>query len=72
MEKRYTFWHNVEETWKASFVADSLEHAQELLEMVENGDMNLVDLPKYDEKNKGLDLNIDTDSLEFVGEFEEN
>lgn len=71
MEKVYTFWHNVEEAWKASFVADSLEHAQELLEMVENGDMNLSDLPKYTEKNKGLDLNIDTDSLEFIGEFEE-
>ena len=71
MEKVYTFWHNVEEAWKASFVADSLEHAQELLEMVENGDMNLVDLPKYTEKNKGLDLNIDIDSLEFIGEFEE-
>ena len=72
MEKVYTFWHNVEEAWKASFVADSLEHAQELLEMVENGDMNLVDLPKYWEKNKGLDLQIDTNSLEFEGEFEED
>jgi hypothetical protein len=72
MEKRYTFWFNVEEAWKASFVADSLEHATELLEMVENGDMNTDELPKYWEKNKGLESVIDTNSLEFEGEFEED
>ena len=71
MAKRYEFWHNVEETWKASFVADSLEQAQELLEQAENGDINLVDLPGYWEKNKGLSLEIDLNSLEFVREEEE-
>jgi response regulator of citrate/malate metabolism len=60
----YTFWHNVEESWKSSFTADNMEHAQQLLEAVENGDMDLADLPNYFEKNKGLDLTIDTDSLE--------
>jgi hypothetical protein len=61
---KYTFYHNVEETWKASFTADSMEHAIELLEAADNGDINLSDLPDYDEKNKGLDLNVDIDSLE--------
>jgi hypothetical protein len=71
MTKRYEFWHNVEEAWKASFTADSLEQAQELLEQAENGDINLVDLPGYWEKNKGLSLEIDMNSLEFVREEEE-
>ena len=61
---KYTFWHNVEETWKASFTADSMEHAEQLLEAAQDGDMNLSDLPDYDERNKGLDLNIDIASLE--------
>lgn len=61
---KYTFWHNIEEAWKSGFEADSLEHAQELLEAVENGDMNLSDLPDYWERNKGIDLAIDTASLE--------
>jgi hypothetical protein len=34
------------------------------LEAAEDGDMNLSDLPDYDESNKGLDLNIDIASLE--------
>lgn len=61
---KYTFWHNVEEAWKSGFEADSLEHAQQLLEMVEEGEMDLADLPEYWEKNKGIDLAIDTNSLE--------
>lgn len=60
----YTFWHNVEEAWKAGFTADSVEHAQQLLEAVENGEMELTDLPDYWEKNKGIETLIDTSSLE--------
>jgi hypothetical protein len=61
---KYTFWHNVEEAWKAGFTADSVEHAQQLLEMVEDGEMDMADLPDYWERNKGLDMVIDTASLE--------
>ncbi len=60
----YSFWHNVEESWKSSFTADSMEHARELLQAVQDGDMELVDLPDYFEKNKGIELSIDIESLE--------
>ena len=70
MAKHYQFWYNVEEAWKASFTANSLEEAEALLEQVENGDINLDELPNYYERNKGLDTSIDTASLEFLGEFD--
>ena len=72
MAKRYEFWYNVEEAWKASFVADSLEHAEQLLAKAEE-EGNFPDvLPAFWEKNKGLDTVIDMNSLEFAGEFDEN
>jgi hypothetical protein len=72
MAKRYEFWYNVEEAWKASFVADSLEHAKQLLAKAEE-EGNFPDvLPAFWEKNKSLDTVIDMNSLEFAGEFDEN
>ena len=61
---KYMFSHYVTEAWTASFDADSLEHAEELLEQANNGDINLSELPNYQEKNKGLDLEVDLNSLE--------
>lgn len=72
MTKRYEFWYNIEETWKASFIADSLEHAQELLDAaLEEDELSEETLPGYWEKNKGLSRDVDIMGLEFVGEFEE-
>jgi hypothetical protein len=70
MAKHYQFWYNVEEAWRASFTADSLEEAKALLEQVEAGDLSLDELPNYYERNKGLDTTIDMPSLEFLGDFD--
>lgn len=67
MKQRYIFWYNVEEAWKASFLADSDEHAEELLEQMQNGEIEFSDLPGYWEKNKGIETDIDVNSIEFVG-----
>lgn len=73
MAKRYEFWFSVEETWKASFVADSLEHAQQLLADAEEEGGGFAEiLPNYWENNKGIELSVDTNSLEFAGEFDED
>lgn len=69
-KQRYTFWYNVEEAWKASFLADSEEHAEELLEQIESGELELTDLEGYWEKNKGIETVIDTTSIDFVGDEE--
>jgi hypothetical protein len=67
MTKRFEFWYNVEETWKASFVADSLEHAKQLLDAaMELGDVSEDTLPGFWSKNKGLDVDYDKNSLEEV------
>lgn len=66
-KKTFTFWYNVEEAWKASFEADSLEHAKELLAAaVEDGDVSEDTLPGFWSKNKGLDVSYDEDSLEEI------
>ena len=65
-KQRFEFWYNTEEAWKASFVADSLEEAEQLLEQLENGDIDITDLEGYWEKNKGIEFAVDTNSLEYV------
>ena len=67
MSKRFEFWYDVTETWKASFEADSLEHAKELLDAaMELGDVSEDTLPGFISKNKGLDAAYDEQSLEEV------
>lgn len=70
-KQRYTFWFNVEEAWKASFLADSLEEAEQLLADAEEEGGGFAEiLPGYWEKNKGIELSVDTNSLEYVGDEE--
>lgn len=72
MAKVYSFWYKVEEHWVASFEADSLEHAEQLLkDAIEDGNVSEDTLPEFASKNKGLDVFYDEDSLEFYGEFED-
>lgn len=72
-KQRYTFWFNVEEAWKASFLADSLEDAEEMLEELQADDYESFEAffgDGYWDKNKGIDVSIDTNSLEYVGDEE--
>lgn len=66
-KKTFIFWYNIEEAWKASFEADSLEHAKELLDAaIDCGDISEDTLPAFWSKNKGIDVSYDEFSLEEV------
>lgn len=66
-KKTFTFWYNIEEAWKASFEADNLGHARELLDAaIDCGDVSEDTLPGFFSKNKGLDVSYDEFSLEEV------
>ena len=55
---RYTVMVH-EEYWnKWGFDADSLEHAKQLIEQVEEGDITLEDLPNFYDKNYSIDTTI--------------
>lgn len=56
----------VREEWVAWYEADSLEEAQAHLDKALDEDINLNELPKYEEKNKGIYVDIDPNSLEEV------
>jgi hypothetical protein len=43
---------------KWGFDADSLEHAKQLIEQVENGDLSFEELPEPYEKNYSIDTTI--------------
>ena len=61
---KFTFNYAVVEDWTAEFEADDLEQAQELFEQAVAEDINLPDLPNYQERNRGLYTDIDIHSLE--------
>lgn len=62
----FTFWYSESATYRAFFKADSLEEATELLRQVNDGERMLEDLPEFDEKQKGNDIDIDVDGLEEI------
>lgn len=68
--KRYEFWFSVEETFKASFLANSDEDAKAMMEEIQADDYpNFEDFfgAGYWEKPKTIDTSIDVNSLEYIG-----
>lgn len=63
----YEFWWSTTETNKATFTANSLEEAKALLASVDNKELLFDDLPNFESRNKGLEIQIDdiTDSYEI-------
>jgi hypothetical protein len=63
MSNTYSFWYSEVFTHKGYFKADSLQEADEMLRMVNNGDIGLDDLPAF--KNKPESNEIITEPAEL-------
>lgn len=67
--KTFTVWYSVTESWKVHFEACCLEEAQEMVKTVNNGDEPTEWLWEEHngwEKNKGLDLEFDMNTIEEI------
>jgi hypothetical protein len=56
----YEFWYDETNTYKAWITADSLEQAKELVSQVEEGEIEMEDLPDFENRSKAYELLIDT------------
>lgn len=57
-KKTFEFWYDETYTYKAWIEADSQEEADLLIEQVEEGELEITDLPKFQNKDKGYTLTI--------------
>jgi hypothetical protein len=55
----YEFWYNEEYTYKAWFTAETKEEAERLMSLVDTGELDIEDLPKFGKKDKNYEINID-------------
>lgn len=55
----YEFWYDETYTFKAWFEADTEEQARELVSEVENGNLDITELPDFQNKDKNYELLID-------------
>ena len=69
---QYQFRFDVVESWSCSFTAESREQAEELYRQVQDGEINLDDLPNYLDKNSGIDTELYALENGFGAEQEEN
>jgi hypothetical protein len=56
----YEFWYDETNTFKAWITADSLEQAEELVNKVQDGNLEMEDLPGFENRSKAYELLIDT------------
>jgi hypothetical protein len=64
----YEIWYDEVYTYKAWFTADSKEQAQELLERVESGEIEIDSLDNFVSKDKGHEIQIGQTTLNLIGE----
>jgi hypothetical protein len=55
----YEFWYDETYTFKAWFEADTEEQAIKLISEVENGELDITELPDFENKDKNYELLID-------------
>jgi SepF-like predicted cell division protein (DUF552 family) len=55
----YQIWYDETNTYKAWFTADSEEQAKELIDEVENGNVDITELPNFENNGKNYELRID-------------
>jgi hypothetical protein len=55
----YEFWYDETNTFKAWFTADNEEQARELVSEVEDGNVDITELPDFQNKDKNYELRID-------------
>lgn len=65
---RFTVWFSETDTSKAWFDADSREHALELLEKLNSGEMSHTELNNLGIKIKNVEMEFDPYTLEAVDE----
>jgi hypothetical protein len=56
----YEFWYNETYTYKAWFIAEDKDQALKMIESVEQGDLDIEDLPEFGKKDKNYELELDT------------
>jgi hypothetical protein len=61
----YEFRYEVVESWKATFVAESIEHAKALLQQLADDEIDTDDLPEYSERNKGIESDYSNSVVEL-------
>lgn len=66
MSKRYSFWYNEHSTYKATFTASSLEQAEELLEQLNQGLIEIEDLSEVVCSPKDGELTAEKSTLAEV------
>lgn len=55
---KFEVWYDETYTFKAWFEADSLEHAEELLGLVGEGEIEITELPSFGNKDKNYSLEL--------------
>lgn len=60
----YSVWYSDTYTYKGYFTADNKEHALELLNKVEMGEIQMDELPEFAFKDKNYELEIAPGTLE--------
>lgn len=53
---KYEFWYEESYTYKGWFEADNLEHANELLDQIRDGELELEELPNSGSKDKNYEF----------------
>jgi hypothetical protein len=56
MTKRYSFWYSQVETFKGYFTAENQQEADEMLKLLNTGDISLDDLSGFQSKTKEYEL----------------
>jgi hypothetical protein len=56
MAKKYSFWYSEVQTNKGYFVAENEQEANEMLKLVNDGDISLDDLSGFHSKSKEFEL----------------
>lgn len=62
----FEIWYSESTTYKAWFEAESKEAAQKMLEDVREGDAQLEELPNFENRDKGYELDLDPNDVEEV------
>jgi hypothetical protein len=55
----YEFWYNETYTYKAWFTAEDKDQALKMIESVEQGNLDIEDLPKFGKKDKNYEIELD-------------
>lgn len=61
---KYFIRFDVRESWKGTFDADNLEHAKELVRQLAEDEIGTDELPNFQDRNMGIDIEVYEGSLE--------